>query len=122
MEFALIFPLLLLLVAGASDLTRAFFVGIEISDGARQAALYAASNPDTYTQSQLNTIAHTNAGSGPLVCPGGQLFLTLGSAIATAPSPPYSQQVVVICHLPLLTPFMPSPITIRTTATALIVP
>ena len=130
-EFALVLPILLLLVAGGADLARAYFVGIQIADGARQAALYAANNPDTFTSlgpsadtAQLQTIAQGNAGSTPLVCPSGALTLTLGaqSTSGVIVSPDYYQPIVVVCKLPLLTPFLPSPVTIRTTTTVLIVP
>jgi hypothetical protein len=123
-EFALVVPILLLLISGGADLTRAFFVGIQIADGARQAALYAASNPN-YTQGELQTIVQDNSGAGPLECPSGALQLTLGPASYSPPevsSPNYYQPIVVVCRLPLLTPGLPSPVTIRTTATALIMP
>ncbi|MHB8324087.1 MAG: TadE/TadG family type IV pilus assembly protein [Candidatus Dormibacteria bacterium] len=124
-EFAIVLPILLLLISGGVDLTRAFFVGIQISDASRQAALYAANNPDSYTQPELKAIAEENAGAGPLVCPGGDLHLTLGatsSDSSTSPGGAYYQPVTVVCDLPLLTPGLPSPVSIRASATALILP
>lgn len=123
-------PVLLFLIAGGADLTRSFFVGIQIADAARQAALYAANNAGTYDQAQLQTVAVNNAGSGPLVCPTGDLRVTLGATYSDGALPsdplltqqPYFQPVVVTCSLPLLTPLLPSPVTIRTTATALVLP
>lgn len=121
-EFALVVPLLLLLVSGGADLTRAYFVGIQIADGARQAALYASAHP-SYTQTELQTIAEDNSGSGPLVCPSGALVLTLGpSSTDAASGTAYYQPITVVCRLPLLTPGLPSPVTIRTSVTALVVP
>jgi len=124
-EFAIVVPILLLLISGGADLTRAFFVGIQISDASRQAALYAANNPDSYNQPALQTIANENAGGGPLVCPSGQLHVTLGapySDSSTAPDGAFYQPVTVVCDLPMLTPGIPSPVTIRASATALILP
>ena len=118
-EFALILPMLLILVAGGADLGRALFVGIQVGDVARQAGLYAAGNPTSYTQSELKAIAEDDAGSGPLACPAGQLHLSLGpiSAVAGGGS---LQTVTVICDLPMLTPGIPSPVKLTATATVLI--
>lgn len=41
-EFAIVLPVLLLLVAGGADLARAYFVGIEMDNAAREASLYVA--------------------------------------------------------------------------------
>ncbi len=41
-EFAIILPVLLILVAGGVDLARAYFVGIEMTNAAREASLYVA--------------------------------------------------------------------------------
>lgn len=121
-------PILLVLLAGGADLARAFFVGIQIADAARQAALYAANNPN-YTSTELATVAEENAGAGPLTCPVNDLSVppqprytdtTLESG-GLSPAPFY-QPVVVTCALPMLTPFLPPSITIKTTATALVLP
>ncbi len=122
-EFAIVLPILLLLMSGGVDLTRAFFVGVQISDASRQAALYAANNPDSYNQAALQTIAEENAGSGLLVCPGGDLHVTLNPDTSVTPATaPFNQQVTVVCALPMLTPGIPGPVDIRATATILIVP
>lgn len=120
-EFALILPILLILVAGGADLGRALFVGIQITDAARQASLYAAGNPTSYTQPELKAIAEGGAGSGALVCPAGQLHLSLGptSDVTGGGS---LQPVTVTCDLPMLTPGIPSPVKLTATATVLILP
>lgn len=120
-EFALVLPILLILVAGGTDLGRALFVGIQITSAARAAGLYAASNPTSYTEPQLQTIAEGDAGAGPLVCPAGQLHLSLGptSAVSGGGS---LQPVTVICDLPMLTPGIPSPVHLQATTTVLILP
>lgn len=117
-------PILLLLVSGSADLARAFFVGIQISDGARQAVLYAANTGATPSQSTLKAIAEQDSGTSPLACPSGALHLTPGptSTSSSLPSGAYYQPIVVWCDLPMFTPGIPSPIRIQTTVTALIVP
>lgn len=120
-EFALILPILLILVAGGTDLGRALFVGIQITNAARAAGLYAAGNPTSYTQPELKALAEGDAGSGPLVCPAGQLHLSLGPA-SDAVGGGSLQPVTVICDLPMLTPGIPSPVKLSATATVLILP
>ncbi|NNM96659.1 MAG: hypothetical protein HKL89_03515 [Candidatus Dormibacteraeota bacterium] len=120
-EFALVLPLLLFLLAGGTDLARAYFVGIQVADGARQAALYASENGATYTYAQLKEIAKNNAsGGGILGCPAASVSVTAGSS--TGSSTLYDQPVTVVCELPMLTPLIPSPVAIRATAKVLIVP
>ncbi len=118
---------MLLLLAGASDLARAYFVGIQVADGARQAALYAADNPGT-PASDLMSIAEGNTGSSGsslaatvLDCPSGRLSV---DAPAPTQAPNASgflyQPITVTCSLPLLTPLLPSPVTIGASATGLV--
>lgn len=133
-EFALVFPLLLLLIGGGGDLARVYFVGIEITDGARQAALYASDNapvlqapplsgyvPGTgYTTAQLTSIAQGNAGSGVLDCPAGKVSVT--ATVPPATSSGFTQTITVVCSLPMLTPFLPTTVPIRTTVNVFVVP
>lgn len=130
-EFALVAPILLLLLSGGADLARAYYVGIQIADGARQAALYASDNPpDTtapgsgYTSANLTTIAESNAGStaGLLGCPSADITVTVGSTTKYGSSGSFYQPISVSCALPLLTPLLPSPVHIASKAEALIVP
>ncbi|MDA8394248.1 MAG: pilus assembly protein [Candidatus Dormibacteraeota bacterium] len=130
-EFALVAPILLLLLSGGADLARAYFVGIQIADGARQAALYASDNPPVngvspsgYTPTELEAIAKNNAGStaGLLGCPSADITVTVGSTTAYGSSGSFYQPISVSCALPLLTPLLPSPVHIASKAEALIVP
>ncbi len=124
-------PILLLLLSGGADLARAYFVGIQIADGARQAALYASDNPPVngvspsgYTPTELEAIAKNNAGStaGLLGCPSADITVTVGSTTAYGSSGSFYQPISVSCALPLLTPLLPSPVHIASKAEALIVP
>ncbi len=127
-EFALVFPILLLLLAGGADLARAYFAGIQVADGARQAALYASAVGSTggaYTGSDLRNIAEQNAGGASFLgCP--QLHVSFGST--SGDSPPagyttvYDQPVVVTCTLPLLVPLFPPAVTIRAETEAALIP
>lgn len=126
-EFALVVPVLLLLLAGGADLARAYFVGIQVADGARQAALYASNSGGSYTSAELTQIAADNAGAGSLLgCPANGVTVTFGSTTGNAPplssTKLYRQPVTVVCELPLLTPLLPSPVAIRATAEVLVVP
>lgn len=128
-EFALCFPIVLLLLAGGADLARAYFVGIEVADGARQAALYAADNAGTvalpgYTAAQLTAIADSNAGSGLLTCAGGHPTVSVPATTSdpNSPSTAQDQKVTVSCALPLLIPILHSPATVTATVTAVIYP
>jgi Flp pilus assembly protein TadG len=130
-EFALVAPILLLLLSGGADLARAYFVGIQIADGARQAALYASDNPPVsgapssgYTSAELETIAKNNAGAsaGLLGCPATDITVTVGSTTPYGSSGSFYQPISVSCALPLLTPLLPSPVHIASKAEALIVP
>lgn len=51
-EMALVTPVLLLLLAGAVDLGRAWYSQITITNAAREGAMEAASNPDSYQAGQ----------------------------------------------------------------------
>jgi PKD repeat protein len=55
-EFALVIPVMLLLVVGGLDAGRLFFSWIEVSNSAREAAAYAAGNPTDTT----GIVAHAN--------------------------------------------------------------
>jgi len=118
----LIFPIMLLLVAGGADLARSFFVGMEVADGAREAALVAADNPyTTYTQAQFTKLIQDTYGGSPLTCPVGDLTATP----TTGPDPSglgaTDQFITVTCNLPLITPLLPSPVTITARASSVIV-
>ncbi|MGB6771416.1 MAG: TadE/TadG family type IV pilus assembly protein [Candidatus Dormiibacterota bacterium] len=114
-EFALVLPVLLVLVAGGADLARSYFVGIEVADGARQAVLFAADNAYTYTPSELQSIASSNATGGLLGCPSSDLTVTVPAAATygTASNDFYTQNITVTCSLPLITFFIHGPAIIR---------
>ncbi len=148
-EFALALPLLLLLVVGGSDLARAYFVGIEVSDAARESALYIARTGPFNTAGSYSAIipptgscTGSSCSSYPAIYVGEQAFagslLTCPPAATTwtfAPAPDsftlgtsngyssdsFQVSVSVSCALSMLTPGAPSPVTIRANSNAYVV-
>lgn len=148
-EFALVFPLLLLLVVGGTDLARAYFVGVEVSDAARESALYIArtgpyGSPASYAAQIPPSGSCTGSACStyPAIFVGEQAFagslLTCPSAATTwtvappllpnTPSPSsgygsdsFEVSVTVTCALRLLTPLLPSPVAIEAKSTAYVV-
>ena len=68
-EFALILPLMVLVVVGIFELGRAFFAYIAISNAAREGARIYTFSPDTTTIAQINTTVSTEIGNQTLVDP-----------------------------------------------------
>jgi len=62
-EFALILPLLLVLIIGAMDLGRVFYFKIVLTNAAREGANYLSRNPADYTNT-LNAIITEGDSSG----------------------------------------------------------
>jgi len=117
-EFALALPVLLLFLAGGSDLARVYFVGNQTVDAAREAALYAAHHPG-YTAGDLSRIVNKNAGGSPLRCPA---FTVSVPAPVAGPAGTTEQQVTIQCNVPLLSGVLhiPSPVQLASTATAVV--
>jgi Flp pilus assembly protein TadG len=131
-ELALILPILLLLVAAAIDLGRVFYSQITISNAAREGALEAAKNPDSF-QSGAACDATTNRVMCRVVNESTGSFITVRPAdvaMACAPSPcPATPvlgnmvEVTVDADFELITPILSSFIgggglTLTSTATA----
>lgn len=131
-EFALVVPIILLLVAGGVDLARAFFIGIQMTDGARQAALFASENPTTYSSAELTSIAENNAGQGSVLgCPSVSVTFVNAHSSSSDPAnqgdavtgvPMYAQPVTVTCKMPLFIPLLAPEATIQATSEVEIVP
>ena len=62
-EFALLLPILLVLILGAMDLGRVFYFKIVLTNAAREGANYLSRNPADYTNS-LNAIITEGDSSG----------------------------------------------------------
>jgi len=66
-EFALLLPILVLIVFGVLELGRAFFAFIAISNAAREGARVFTFRPDVTTVANIYTAVNTEIGSSPLV-------------------------------------------------------
>lgn len=127
-ELALAAPVLLLLLAGGADLARAYFAGIEVQDGARDAALYMTHHPGTgspasFTASQLKLIVESGYQGSLLSCPTGSIQI---SPSAQSPGPvagTYLQDVTVTCQMAMVAPGLPfGQVRVTGVATAVLVP
>ncbi|GAC1342473.1 MAG: hypothetical protein NVSMB29_14200 [Candidatus Dormibacteria bacterium] len=122
MEFAVVFPVMLLLTAGGLDVARLYLAGNETQDSAREAALYAPHNPN-YTDDALRSIAEGAAGSGTFHCPT-EVTVTTAPAVANAsPANTWAKSVKVSCDVPLVLGVLglPKTLTMSSTVTAYVV-
>jgi Flp pilus assembly protein TadG len=60
-EFALLFPILIMLLLGIMDLGRAYYALVALNDAAEEGAMYAAIDPDNLTEIQ-NRAVHATSG------------------------------------------------------------
>lgn len=123
-ELALVLPIMVLLIGGGIDLARAYFMGIEVSDGASQAALYVATNsaltstatspPTLFTDTQLAQVVSSSYEGSLLACPAisvtqtqspSSAATTIASGNPAADS--FYEDVTVVCTFSPLTPFLP---------------
>jgi Flp pilus assembly protein TadG len=66
-EFALLLPILALIIFGVLELGRAFFAFIAITNAAREGARVYTFRPDVTTLANINTAVNFEIGSSPLV-------------------------------------------------------
>jgi Flp pilus assembly protein TadG len=135
-EFAILAPILLILVAVGADLGRAFFVGTQVTDTAREAALYAGQHGNdagttesSLTTTMLQVMGQAGSGYAVLNCPSWSSPPTQGAAanvtVAFTPAnniPPATNtttQVVITTHcvIPALAGFAPLPVQYTTQST-----
>ncbi len=127
-EFALLAPILIILLALGSDLGRAFFVGTQVTDTAREAALYAGQhgNDSAGTEASLKTtmlqiMGQEGSGYAVLNCPSwsspptegaaANVTITFSPANNIPPAATTTTQVTVTTHciIPALIRFPPLP-------------
>lgn len=121
-------PVLLLLLGGGTDLARAYFVGIETTNAARAAALYVAHLDPT--SGPINTAdlqsAATQAYTGSLLtCSSTPTIIVSPASVPAQTGVPttasFLEAVTVKCQLGMITPLIPSPVTIQSTSTSYVV-
>ena len=74
-EFAIVLPLLLIMVFGAMDVGRLYFEQVALADAAQEGAFYASFEPDDHTKTRTRVIESLNdpavtAGNVTVLCPG----------------------------------------------------
>lgn len=115
-EFALVLPLILLLVFGFLDLGRAIYYYSAISNAAREGARYASVRPldlqtNTDDQDEVKTIVQDYSVSVPL-----------DESKITFPAPPTNYVIVkVVFDFQPITPFI-NTLTLQTESTMLLAP
>lgn len=131
-ELALILPLMILLLAAALDLGRLFYSGITVTNAAREGALEAAYNPDSFqaglpcdrTDNRVMCRAINEAsGSFVTVVPAD---VSLTCTPSCTPAMGSKVKVTVVGHFSLLTPILSvftggTNVTLSSTASAQIV-
>lgn len=85
-EFALVAPLLALLLLGATDLTRAFYTYIVLSNASREAARVIIDYPQQYTDTAACNAAHNEA--MPFVNLSCPTTIVISPAANTGVTPP----------------------------------
>jgi Flp pilus assembly protein TadG len=91
-EFALILPLLALLVLGAVDLTRSFYYYIILQNATREAARVLIDFPEEYSDTNACAAAVREAQNYlTLTCSGGSPSITVSPAANSAGNPPIRQ-------------------------------
>jgi Flp pilus assembly protein TadG len=79
-EYALILPLMVLVVAGIFDLGRAFYASISITNAAREGARYGTLHPNDYPG--IKTAAVNEAQSSNIVINANDVVITCPDFIA----------------------------------------
>lgn len=129
-EFALVAPILALLLLGAADLTRAFYTYIVLSNASREAARVIVDYPQQYSDTAACAAAHNEASPFlNLSCSGSPATIVINPAANTGLTPPTrlpGRQTVTVTTKATFQPitiliqlFMGSSITIQASTTYL---
>ena len=112
-EFALLLPILALLLVGVFDLGRAFHVRITLNNASREAARFGTL--DRTNLAGMKAAAMQEAQNSGIVIASGDITLTCPDAGTAAPCARDTTLLVTITHQydPILSFFFPSGITIR---------
>ncbi|MEA2683007.1 MAG: TadE-like protein [Chloroflexota bacterium] len=138
-EFALVTPVLLLLLAAGSDYARTFFISSAVADATREGALYAVqhSTDPGMTQAGMDSQVRSvlanaeQGGFAPLTCSSwsnpptsAQVSITFTGSVPPAAGSQTSVSIVATCDiLPLFgMRGLPAQYTARTRADALLGP
>jgi Flp pilus assembly protein TadG len=84
-EFALVVPLLILVIVGIFELGRAFFAYIAITNAAREGVRIYTFTPDKTTFNQINETVTTEIGSASAVDPNNIASINISCGIINIP-------------------------------------
>lgn len=84
-EFAIVVPLLVLVIVGIFELGRAFFAYIAITNAAREGVRMYTFTPDKTTVNQINETVTTEIGSATAVDPDNIASINISCGIVNNP-------------------------------------
>jgi Flp pilus assembly protein TadG len=131
LEFALILPILVLIVFGALELGRAFFSFIAISNAAREGARVYTFRPDVTTISDIETSIDNEVGDVPTVevanisarlieCGSAYNLVTTDAELKACPKLQPIRVTVEYDHTLILEYIFPQPLVLRRSAEMLV--
>lgn len=126
-EFALLLPILVLIVFGVLELGRAFFAFIAISNAAREGARVFTFRPDVTTIANVQTAITSEIGNSPLVdvgkiasiqiqCGNAYTVVSTDDALKACPKWQPIRVTVTYNHDLILRLFFPATLTLRRSA------
>jgi Flp pilus assembly protein TadG len=126
-EFALLLPLIVLLLVGVFDLGRAFFSYIAITNAAREGTRVVTFWPGKATVADVNTAINTEIGASPMVdvgkitsrvieCGNPSAIVTTDTELQDCTSEYPIRVTLTYRFEPILSFFFPKPLTLRRTA------
>ena len=126
-EFALLLPILILIIFGVLELGRAFFAFIAISNASREGARVFTFRPDVTTLANITTAVDFEIGSSPLVstsniasiqvrCGSSYTLITTNAALKACPKEQPIRVTVTYNHGLIFDLFSLGNITLRRSA------
>ncbi len=126
-EFALILPIIVLLLVGVFDLGRAFFSYIAITNAAREGARVVTFWPGKATVADVNTAIDTEIGASPMVdvgniasrvieCGDPSAIVTTSTELQDCTSEHPIRVTLTYTFEPILSFFFPQALTLRRSA------
>lgn len=126
-EFALLLPILVLVVFGVLELGRAFFAFIAITNAAREGARVYTFRPDVTTLANMRTAVDNEVSASPLVrpaniasmevrCGSAYTAITTDAALQACPKEQPIRVTVAYDHTLILRLVFPQTLTLRRSA------
>jgi len=126
-EFALLLPVLALIIFGVLELGRAFFAFIAITNAAREGARVYTFRPDVTTLANITTAVNFEIGSSPLVstsniasiqarCGNAYTLVTTDAALKACPKEQPIRVTITYNHDLIFRLFFPANLTLRRSA------